>query len=349
MLRLRRQLRKLSQAQLARLVGMNQGHLSKIESGILDPPEGLIKRLSEKLDCPPSFFLHSDRVYGLPVSVHPMFRKRSTASKRELDRIHAELNVRLIHIRRLLEAVEINAKARLPQLDIDEYDGDIETIADLVRRTWLLPPGPIEDLTNTVEEAGCIVIHCDFPSGKVDGVTMSVPGLPPCIFLNRNQPADRMRFSLAHEIGHLVLHELPTPEMEDQANAFAAAFLMPAADIRSQFGHVTIKRLAFLKKVWRVAMAALLMRAKRLGVVNESQNQYLWRQMSRAGYRTREPASTEFPEETPGVLPEIIRAHLEELGYSIRELSEVLSMHEHEFRDYYGFGGGHLRVVRSMD
>ncbi|MFO1431281.1 MAG: XRE family transcriptional regulator [Candidatus Competibacteraceae bacterium] len=348
MLMVRRYLLKMNQAFLAQRAGLSQGHLSKIEQGLLLPTADVQARLAQALDCPESFFLQSDRVYGLPISVHPMFRKRASVGQKELDRIQAELNFRIMHIRRLLQAADFEGEFPLPHLDLDDYQDDIEEIANLTRRTWLLPRGPLQNLTEAVERAGCLVIHCDFQEAQVDGVTLAVPGLPPCIFLNAAQPADRMRFSLAHELGHLVMHRIPNPEMEEQANHFAGAFLMPAADIASQLSGISLPRLAELKPHWRVSMAALLMRAETLGKVTANQKQYLWRQISAAGYRRREPVELDFAPESPSVLPEMIRLHLEDLGYSLRELSTALHLHEHEFRRYYRVGGGHLRIVKGL-
>jgi Zn-dependent peptidase ImmA (M78 family) len=85
---------------------------------------------------------------------------------------------------------------------------------------------------------------------------------------NVEQPADRMRFTLAHELGHLVMHhDQPTQSMEQEANEFASAFLMPARDIRPHFARrVDLRLFAELKPVWRVSMASLLMRARSLGI-----------------------------------------------------------------------------------
>lgn len=346
LLQTRRQHKGLSQADLAQRVGITQGHYSKFENGLLSPGEVHVQSLSRALDCPESFFFQQDRLIGPPVSVHPMFRKRSSVGPREIEQLQAGLNLRIMAIRRLLKAVDMRPQFKLPRLDVDAYEADVEEIARLVRATWLLPQGPLENLTEAVEQAGCIVVHCDLP-GRVDGVTLDIPGMPPCLFLNVSMPADRMRFSLAHELGHLVMHEVPSPEMEDEANRFASALLMPAADIRSQFGTVSLQRLAAMKRGWRVSMGALLMRADSVGLLSSGQKQYLWRQMSTRGYRLQEPPSTEFPREQPTALPDILRLHMEDLGYSLKDLSAALHLHVHEFRQMFQVGGGHLRVVEN--
>jgi len=161
-----------------------------------------------------------------------MYRRKSSAGNKALEKLEAEINIRLMHVRRLLGATDFEPEIPLPALDVDEYDGNVELIAELVRRTWQIPNGPLLNLAELIERAGVIIIECDLASIGVDGLTIRALGSPPCIFIDANAPGDRQRFTLAHELGHLVMHSVPSPSMEDEANAFASAFLMPGRDIR---------------------------------------------------------------------------------------------------------------------
>jgi len=336
LLQVARQYRGLNQRDLASSIGLDPGALSRIENGLINPSEELIALFSKTLNFPQSYFAMSDRVYGLPVSVHPMYRKKASVSQKDLDKISAEMNIRIMHLRRMLQAVEHVPELPLPKLDVEEYQ-DIEEIAQLVRRTWLIPAGPLSDLTSYVERAGCFVIQTDLSFAAVDGVTLSVTGMPPCIFLNRNLTSDRLRFTLAHELGHIIMHRVPTPKMEDEANAFAGALLMPAKDIGNYFTmtKIDLKRLAVLKLEWKMAMAALLYRAKELGYLSDTQNRYLWQQFSINKIRLKEPPELDFEPEMPTVMPKVINAHLQNLGYSLGELSSLLKMSEAEISDLY--------------
>ena len=347
LLRIARQARGWSQTELSKRSRVSQANLSKLENGLIDPTEDVLSSVSAVLGFPVDFFFQNDRVIGLPMSVQ--YRKRASVSRKATERLEAELNIRILHIRRLLDAAELEPELSLPRLDVDEYGGP-EHIADLIRRTWLIPSGPIRDLVAWIERAGCIVVHCDFAALKVDGFTAQIPDMPPCIFLNRNMPADRQRFSLAHELGHVVMHQVPSPEMETEANEFASALLMPARDIRPHLSgqRLTIQRLAALKPVWRVSMAALLYRAKEIGAITENQSQYLWRQMSSMGYRRTEPSELDLKMEIPTVLPEIIRLHLKDLGYGLSDLAKVLRSSEKDLRELHPLPAAtpHLRVVK---
>ncbi|MFA5183554.1 MAG: XRE family transcriptional regulator [Syntrophales bacterium] len=348
LLLLARQARSMNQATLAKSVAIGQGHLSKIENGLNNPTEELVKRFSKVLAFPISFFYQPARVY-LPASFHQ--RMKRSVGERDLDRINAENNIRILNIYKLLQSVEYKPEFPMPQFDIDEFNGNTEKIAELVRRAWLLPRGPIMNLTECIERAGALIIWCDFGDSAVDGVTLSIHNIPPCIFINYKQPADRMRFTLAHELGHIVMHQIPSPDMEKEANEFASAFLMPRSDIQASFRvKITLPYLASLKPIWRVAMQALLMRAKALGAVDTYQNSYLWRQINRQKIKFHEPPELDFPHEMPTVFPKLLKIHLEHLGYSIDELAKILHLYPDDFQQLYQFpnrlsGNGHLRIV----
>jgi Zn-dependent peptidase ImmA (M78 family) len=213
----------------------------------------------------------------------------------------------------------------LPRLDIDDF-GDAEQIARMVRSHWQVPRGPLRDLTVLVERAGILVAHSPMSGAAVSGVTFSVPGLPPLILINSDQTADRMRFTLAHELAHLVMHRFPSANMEKEAHAFASELLMPAADIGPllQSRRIDLPLLASLKPEWKVSMQSVIMRAKSLGLLSRNQEEYLWKQMSVRKWRLREPPELDFPPERPSVVPNLVKIFREHLGYSAEELAKLL-------------------------
>lgn len=353
MLRIARQRKGFQQGEAADRLGVAQATLSRSENGIVEPSEDLIERAVSVYGLPRSFFFQPDTVYGAPVSVHPMWRKKTSVPAKEMDRLVADLNIRIMHLRRLLEAAEVDPGLGVPQLDVDDY-GDPEAIAGIVRAHWKVPPGPIANLTAHVEAAGVVVVHSNLGQSSVSGVTFAVPGLPPLIILNSDQPADRLRFTLAHELGHLVMHRFPTPNMEDEANAFAGALLMPAKDIRPYFvgRRVDFALLAALKPEWKVAMQSLLMRARALGAVTPNQERYLWQQFSMRKMRLREPPELDFPAERPEAVSRLFQLHTGALGYTLGDLEAVLHMYGSDLVDLHGLqlgpqpkGSPHLRLV----
>jgi Zn-dependent peptidase ImmA (M78 family)/transcriptional regulator with XRE-family HTH domain len=354
LLRVARQLRGLQQGDAAQRLGVSQAMLSRIENKLAGITSEFIETASSAYELPGSFFVQTDPVLGAPVSVHPMWRRKSTVNAREMDQIVAELNVRLMHLRRLLRSVELEVSHSIPSLPVEEFKGDIERIAAMVRAQWQMPVGPVKNLTRTLEAAGVVVMHSAMAGSAVDGVTFSAPGLPPLIVLNSDQTADRMRFTLAHELAHLVMHRTqPTQEMEHQAHTFASFFLLPSRDIAPYFNRrIDLRLLAELKPVWRVSMASLLMKARSLGLLAYNQERYLWQQFSLNNIRLREPPELDFPVEAPTVLPELIEAHIQQLGYSISDLAEMLHVQPQELASLYGIGlaskakAPHLRIVK---
>lgn len=336
MLRLARQRRGVRQNEAAQRLSVSPTDLSRIESDIKEPSPDFLAKAAEAFRVPLDFFGLTDRVYGAPVSVHPMWRKKAEVTAGELDAVVAELNVRVMHLRRLLQSTNINPVRSIPQLDIEEF-GSPEKIAALLRAHWMVPAGPIRDVTQLLEEAGIVVVHSRMGGSSVSGVTFRVPGMPPLIVLNADQPADRMRFTLCHELGHIVMHQFPSTDMEKEANEFAGHFLIPTRDIAPQFGpgRVDLRKLASLKRVWRVSMASLVFAAERAGKLTTAQKNYLWQQFSIAGIRTAEPPELDFEPEQPKIITSLLRAHIESLGYSVGELARILTLDEDELPELY--------------
>lgn len=348
MVTLARESRGITQSKLAAALGTSQGHLSKIEAGSIPASPELISDLAGILGYPETFFYQRDRVYGPSVSEF-FHRKRATASIKALNQVHARINIRRLHIARLLRAGEVEDK--FPRIDPDEFGGDIEEVARAARAIWQIPPGPVRNLIEVIENAGGIVIRLNLGAPKIDAVSWWVPGLPPMFVVSDKISADRERHTLAHELGHIIMHSDVRPHMEQEADRFAGAFLTPAEDIKRDLLQPSIHSLAGLKPKWRVSMQSLLVRAKQLGTINEAQATYLWRQLSAAGYRLREPAELDFPKEEPTLLQELLELHVEELGYSLRDLADMLCWTEEELRANYRIGTHtpgnrpHLRVL----
>lgn len=354
LLLLARQYRGMSQTEVSEAAGLDQGHYSRIERGLLNgaPSESTIDSVSRVLKFPKGFFYQNDEISGLPLSVHDVaWRKRASVLSSDLKRLHAELNLRVMHLRRFLTSIELSSELPLPRIDADEAGG-ADKVAQLIRRSWMISDGPIRNLTALCERAGILVIVCDFVE-NVDGVTMRLRDVPPIIFLNRKAPADRMRHSLAHELGHLIMHSVPTEEMEAEADLFAGELLAPAAQLRSDLigGRVTLERLVQLKQYWRVSVASLLYRAGAAKLISENQSSYLWRQLSARGWRKTEPAETQFPHETTRLFDHILALHKDTLGYTASDFSKLLQFDEEESTVLYGAPAGgsekpRLRIIK---
>ncbi len=348
MLSLARQTRKVSQPELAKCIGsVSQGQLSKIEHGQIQPSESLVHGMAGNLRYKPSFFYNSSYRPMPPMSLH---RKRQKLSARDLDAIHGQCEVYRLNIKKMIGAVELEARLpSSPSIDPDQYGGDIGHIALTVRQRWGLPRGPVKDLTRLVEDSGIIIVPFDFGTPLIDGFCQqSSDSLPGIIFINSRQPKDRFRFSLAHELGHLVMHQTPNPDMELQAHLFAAEFLMPNCDIRHQLDNLSITKFMELKLYWGASMQSLIYKAWQTGRISDRMFKYYNIEMSRRGFRTNEPVEWNGSSEAPSTLRQLLQAFTDELKYSITDLSELFGLLEEEVTALYQLAGHRkprLRIV----
>jgi len=157
-------------------------------------------------------------------------------------------------------------------------------------------------------------------------------------------PGDRERLTLCHEIGHVVMHHAPTDEdPEEEANRFAAEFLMPADEIGPELVNLTLPKAAALKSQWKTSMQSIIVHAHRLGQISDNQYQYLFRQLSMRGYRTSEPYP--IPPEEPEMFKDVVEFHQRKLRWGLRDLSVYLGESEDNFREKYGQNFSNFRLV----
>ena len=336
MLTLARESRGISQRELASMLSVSPGWLSKIEGGLKDMPAERQLEIARFLDYPVEFFAVNRRIYG--PGINDLFhRKRRSVSQKLLDKQQAEIEIRRMHIEDLLKGVELG-ETEFNTFDLIEHEGKVNEIARMVRAAWNVPKGPVANLTELIEFARGIIVPMEFETQKIDATSYWPPNMPPLFFVNSNGTGDRLRFSLAHELGHIVMHQdSPDPYMEQQANEFAAEFLMPEDSVRPYLVGLTLEKLAALKPFWKVSMAALLNRAKDLEMITPRQYKTMYMALGKAGYRMREPVELDIPIERPQLLTEIMGVYAGEMDYTFSDLARLFRQHEHEvYRIYFG-------------
>jgi Zn-dependent peptidase ImmA (M78 family) len=167
---------------------------------------------------------------------------------------------------------------------------------------------PILHVINLIERAGVLVLGLPVALKKRDAfsvwMTTKEGGRRAVVAIAQGVPGDRLRFSTAHELGHIVMHttiEKGFTDLEREANRFAAELLMPHEAMRAEMrSPVTLASLATLKARWGVSIQALIVRARDLEVISERQYRYLFEQIGLRGWRTREPGA--IPLEKPRAL-----------------------------------------------
>lgn len=321
MLRFARDLRGVTQRELAERTGWQQSLLSSLENGVRSLTEERVSELSKALDVSPDLFFQEDRYKGLGISV-VFYRKRQRTTMATIYRLQAEAFLRGMVLRRMLREVEIKATQRtFRRMLSDEFDSP-ETVASLVRASWQVPAGPIPHLIGIIENAGGVVFKFPFGTKDIDAMGQWPDDLPPLFFINSEAPADRLRFSLAHELGHVVMHDTATENMESEADRFASELLMPRADIIGDMIGMDVAKAGRLKPYWRCSMVALIRRAHTLGTIGDTEYTRYMKYMSRFGYRKVEPVT--IPGEEPRFLDALTAAYRQITGHGAGETPHAL-------------------------
>lgn len=334
-IKLARESRGYSQSTLAKeMKSASQVLLSKIEKGLSNVTEDVFSELSLVLNYPKEFFYKKHDVYPLK---HFYFRKNLGTSMTKARFLESQINILSGNICDLLDAVEIEID--LPFTDLHKTGLSPEQMADRVRDYFKLPKGPIKDLIKVVEGQGIIIHLFDFNSDiKISGVSFITPVGVPVMIINKNMPNSRIVFTIAHELGHILMHfkgGIISEErnVENEADRFASSFLMPSSEIKSNLYYLTEEKLGDLKRYWKVSIQALLFKSRELGTLTPDQYRRWVTKISYYGWRKQEPLEFEISE--PKLLYKMLKLHFNELQYSKDELSTMFGLNSSEFDKIY--------------
>lgn len=333
MLTLAREYRAMSQEELAVATGLTQPQVARLEAGLKSEiSEEVGNKLADALSFPSAFLAQEEVKLGFGSSSY-FYRKKATIPAAERKKIQSMVNLLRMAIKGFLPHVEIQPSRNLPQWSIENYGYSAANVAQALRAHWHLPDGPIRDLTGLVESAGVVVVPCDFGVRSIDATSLRLSDMPPMVFMNVSVPGDRWRFTLAHELAHLVMHQEPHENMELEANAFAGEFLVPANEIRPQLARLQrlqVRDLMDLKRYWRVSMQSLIFRAYEADSISESSKKSLIVRMSQLNMRQAEPEPIE--RESPSNLARTVATMTDALNFSVEELGETLNWNPADVR-----------------
>lgn len=284
---LARKRRGMTKRALAERVGLTDRSITAFESGAAEPSEPTLTRIAQALRFPLAFFDASD-LEEIP---------EAAASFRSLSKMTAAQRNSAVAAGTLALALDdwIAERFRLPEANVPKLGPhvDPETAAEAVRAEWGLGERPVKNLVHLLESRGVRVYSLAEESREVDAFSLWRNGTP-YVFLNMQKSGEHSRMDAAHELGHLVMHshhDLPQGrEIEREAQAFASAFLMPRAGfVASAPRFATLKELCGHKQHWRVSLAGYVYRLHVLGLITEWHYRTLNVEISKRGYRTREP------------------------------------------------------------
>ncbi len=327
----------LTQGQLAKKLGKSQPFVSQVERGEKVIPQSLLPLWCSTCGIPESFLLA--RRPPLDDSVAAMVhRKMKTLPVKPHNLANAQVKMRVLEIDALFSEVDVLPSLDFPRVPVETGPADA---AAHLRRVWRVPSGPLPNLVGLVESAAVPVVLMDCFHRKQSATSHRGVWCDWVITLNGSHPASRRRFTLAHEVGHIVLgHEttVPTDEiersmLEAQADAFASELLMPTADARRELRTVDFRRLVMLKQRWSVSIAFLIRRALDVGTISPERRKRLEIELStQPGGRSREPA--EFEAEEPNLVRRVIDA-LKQAGLSTADIADLAGMIEQRLRTVY--------------
>lgn len=318
--------RGFTQMDLAREVGTTQATISRYISGSRTPDEDEILKLAHTLGVSANFLQREFRMRAA-IGVSSHMRRQKSTKVSVWKSAEARLNEIRMHLSMLLEQAPLMSDTQVPT-----YDHEFTAPVDAARRTrtaWRVPLGPVRSVVKLLESAGVVIFELDLGTHRIDGLSQWVADYP-VVVINSALSPSRRRLTLAHELGHLVLHadgyvDDESIDVEEQANAFAAELLMPEVEIRHQLRSLKTAKLIALKREWGVSMQALFERSYGLGFVSAGDRQNFYKQMNRKGWRIEEPDEDAIPVEVP------------RLSTALIEQFRSAGLTDKEFADAAGF------------
>ena len=344
--------RGLTVAELAERVGCQRQTLSMYEISKSQPTDKItVARIAKELDFPVKYFYENPDVF---TSGTVYFRSLLTTNKK----YRSEQIVKMDYLSQIYSLLQ--DYVAFPEFEPLDLPNDVtpEQAAYALRDAWGLGRGPIENLISIVEEHGILVTSFSTSTNDVDAFSqfMGATNTPTYIiaYSNNKTSAARIHFDIAHELGHICLHEW-SEDIEDvskedfkrkerEANDFAAAFLLPEETFRrdAERGPQTITYYKQLQKKWRVSIAAMIRRSEKLGIITTDDYQNLIRVMQRRGLRREEPLDDTLITASPALLKTSVIMLLQENVFTPAEFMEELS-------NSYGLSINATEVERLLD
>lgn len=334
-LRLARLMAGITQQELGELVAVSRQFIHQLEAGVKPPAEDLLLALAEVLKVKSDFFFKKPQNDVKYEQCH--FRKRKTTPVGLANRVLALGTI----FELLVEIIEDHLELPVANfIDFEESDLSAEAIeraAEQCRINWGLGlDAPVTNMVRVLENNGAVITCFDGVSDKVDALSMNRKR-PIIVRNNAKESCCRMRFDLAHECGHLVLHqgvETGCVKTEREADAFASAFLFPRKAFLKEFpqcvGPVRIRweKIFALKLRWRVSARAIIYRANYLGLISSQQYRTANVYLNKSGQSKTEDLDDQIPMEQPELLSAAIDQLNEHLGISIFDIANDLGVSE---------------------
>lgn len=327
----------LSLRDLGDRLGISHTAVSKYEKNQLIPNSSQLIQMSRALGVRAEYFLR-------PVSVDIKgieYRKRSNTPRSLLNKITADVYEQA---ERWEELLQLYPRQPIPDFQLPDSlpdkinsEVEIERISVKMRRAWDLGLNPISDLIDELESRGILVILSSVDAEqKFDGLAGEL-GVKPVVVVSDSWCGDRQRFTLAHELGHLVLNGRLSADMDEEkaCNLFAGAFLLPHSAVIEVMGDhrnaLNMNELHILKEEYGLSMSGIINRAFQCGVISESLRQSIFIEFSKRGWRKKEPGAP-YPAEKTYLFYRLLYRALAEEYIGESKAAELMGLSLRNFR-----------------
>jgi Zn-dependent peptidase ImmA (M78 family)/DNA-binding XRE family transcriptional regulator len=345
--------RRLSQTQLASLVGVSPATVSKWRSGSQSPEREALERLAGVVNVTPEWFT---RQTSEKVSL-PLFRSNASAHVAARAMLEARLEWAqdiAVGLAEFVDYPELNLPIR-KFTDPEEITAEeIELAASECRDMWRIGRTAAQDIALAIEGAGGILIREETGIAQIEGLSAwsEVLGRPLILLSADKDNGYRSRFDLAHELGHLILHRhIPRPterdrhkQLEQQAHRFAGAFLLPAETFALEVRMpVTLDDLLLLKRRWGVSVGAIVMRLRALKILDEEAAQVLFKRRSARWGVKSEPGDSDRAPERPRLLKRTVDLLVEENVMPLEAIPRHIGLAAHDIEMLAGLPEGYFQ------
>ena len=356
--------RGLSMVELSELVSVSKQAISQYEMGKNEPSKAILNSIAMVLKYPASFFYKPVPV-NENASSAVFFRSGKTAKVKSLNAAREKIEI-FREINDYLEQYVDFPFLNLPKViyeddGIDPIDNEqIEKYAMALREHWGLGKGPIDNLINVVQKNGIMVSKMLLRLNKLDAFSVWFDNKP-FIFLGSDKDTNvRIRFDIAHELGHLLMHADYYSEddlkdraihekLEDEADRFAGAFLLPRETFSKDVFSTSIDHFIQMKAKWKASMVCMIYRCDTLGILSSNQVKYLKDQMTTRVYWRKEPLDNEMPVEKPFAHKQAIALLLDNKIITPAQLIEDTGCSAEELEQYCFLDKGMLEIKNDSN
>lgn len=329
---------------LADKLNISHQMISKYEKGDAIPSPEVMFNIMSILGQPYEYFYKqpNNSVEGL------VYYRSNANATQKMKRVHQIKISWLMEIVSDLESIVEFPTPNIPfehNKTLDYFEPtDLDTIEHIaleLRKHWGLSKGPISNLTRLLEKQGIIVSAIKSLNYYVDACSAWDENDRLFILIgNKRAAPSRIKFTLAHELGHAILHKnVPMNEfnkkdvykrMEVEANNFASAFLLPAESFSQELISHTLDYFRMIKRRWQVSIQAMVYRAKELQIINDYQSSYLWKRIAKNGWKLNEPDDEFLLKESPQIVKEAIELIIDHGVMSKQELKNIFAFSEED-------------------